>query len=223
MSYYQPPNNGYGCPPPGYPGYPGCPPPGYSPGCPPPPRFPCYPLIALATGTTGTTGTTGYTGPTGPLGTGSTGPTGPTGPSSTVTNSLTFSAGSFTPVANTYYFGDIPDNAPSTSNATTRTKIMSSFGPGSITSVNIFNYAETYGTGPTNASFSIINNTAAPGAGTLITNTYSFNDTSLINFPVTPPLPVNLNDTLSISCTFPVAATFPASLRMRIVATITLP
>jgi hypothetical protein len=135
---------------------------------------------------------------------------------------LTFSCGSFTPAVNTYYFGDIPDNAPSTNNNTTRTKIMSSFGPGTIASVNIFNYAGTYGTGPTGASFNIINNTAAPGVGTLITNTYSFNDTSLINFPVAPPLPVSINDTLTISCNFPAAAAFPAALRLRAVATITL-
>jgi len=34
---------------------------------------------------------------------------------------------------------------------------------------------------------------------------------------------VNLNDTLTISVIFPVMVTFPAALRIRVVATITLP
>jgi hypothetical protein len=100
---------------------------------------------------------------------------------------------------------------------------MSNFGPGRITSVNILNYAGTYPAsgGPTGASFSIINNTTP--TTTLITNTYSFVATSLIDFPVTPPLPVNLDDILTIKVDFPVTAAIPSSLRMRVLATITLP
>jgi hypothetical protein len=149
-----------------------------------------------------------------------------TGPSAGITNSLTFSCGSFGPTGpETYYFGDIPDTGGATGQSA-RTEVMSSFGPGRITSVNIMNSANVPypPNGPTGASFNIINNTTTPGgSGTQITNTYSFLTSSLLNFPVTPPLPVNLNDTLTISCTFPETAAIPTGLKMRVVATITLP
>ena len=98
---------------------------------------------------------------------------------------------------------------------------MSSFGPGRITSVNIMNYAGTTQGSAENCIFNIINNTTPVTVN--ITSTYSFAASTILNFVLGTPLTVNLNDTLTISVIFPVMVTFPVALRMRVVATITLP
>ena len=193
------------------------------PGCPGsigPPGITGYTGYTGYTGPIGVAGPTGRVGPKGPFGyTGDTGPQGNTGPTAPNVNTLTFSCGSFGPTVGTFFFGDIPDNVPDGSNTSGRTRIMSSFA-GRILSVNIMNYAGTQGTAE-NCIVTLINNTT--GISVVVTSTYTVSASTILNFTLPSALIVNLNDTLTISIQFPVMATFPLSLRLRCVASISSP
>ena len=139
---------------------------------------------------------------------------------SPILNALNFTFGNFTPLhATSYFFGDIPIITPNTVNNSGRTEVLCPY-TGRVTSVNICNYSTGIGDTSTN-TFRIRNNTT--GITQLITSSFIFNDSYLLNYVLSPPLVVNKNDNLTIIWESQINGTLPSGLSMRLCSIIEYP